>query len=195
MSWQVGATANAIVALAYIAISWAIIAPLVKTGQWRQNRLGVATAAIFMTCAVHHGGHALHMFLPTIGLEDATGRAMRRAWEWHVTLWDVVTAAVGIYYWSLRSTYGTLMKGATLFEDLKEKQRQALEINDNIVQGLVTAKLALELDQTDLSREALASSLDAARQIITDLLGEEGTEHRLGPGDLVRSKPATVEPR
>jgi signal transduction histidine kinase len=194
MSWQIGAAANAVVALAYIAISWAIISPLVRTGQWRQNRLGVATSAIFLTCAVHHGGHALHMVLPAVGLEDATGQAMRRAWEWHVTAWDVVTAAVGVYYWSLRSTYGTLMKGATLFEDLKEKQRQALEINDNIVQGLVTAKLALELDQRELSREALEHSLNAARQIITDLLGEEGTEQRLGPGDLVRSKPATVDP-
>jgi hypothetical protein len=86
------------------------------------------------------------------------------------------------------------MKGAALFEDLKEKQRRALEINDNIVQGLVTAKLALELDQTNRSQEALEHSLIAARGIITDLLGEEGTELRLGPGDLVRSKAARLEP-
>jgi signal transduction histidine kinase len=193
MSWQIGAAANAVVAAAYLAIAWAIIAPLIRTHQVRQNRLGVATAAIFLTCAVHHGGHALHMILPTFGLEDHAGRAMREAWQWHVTAWDIVTAAVGVYYWSLRSSYGSLMKGAALFEDLKEKQRQALEINDNIVQGLVTAKLALELNQHERSEEALAHSLNAARQIISDLLGEEGTETRLGPGDLVRSKPASVE--
>jgi hypothetical protein len=194
MSWQIGAAANAIVALAYLAIAWAIIAPLMRTGQVRQNRLGVATSAIFLTCAIHHGGHALHMILPTIGLEDRTGMAMRVAWEWHVTAWDLVTAAVGVYYWSLRSSYGPLMKGAALFEDLKEKQRQALEINDNIVQGLVTAKLALELHENDRSHRALEHSLHAARQIISDLLGEEGTDTRLGPGDLVRSKPATIDP-
>ena len=195
MSWQIGAVANTLVALAYLAISWAIIAPLVRTHQVRQNRLGVATAAIFLTCAVHHGGHALHMVLPSFGLEDETGRALRSAWAWHVTAWDIVTAAVGIYYWSLRSSYGSLMRGAALFEDLKEKQRQALEINDEIVQGLVTAKLALELNQNDRSQQALEHSLDAARQIISDLLGEEGTDTRLGPGDLVRSRPARVNPR
>jgi hypothetical protein len=58
----------------------------------------------------------------------------------------------------------------------------------------VTAKLALELDQTNRSQEALEHSLLAARQIITDLLGEEGTELRLGPGDLVRSEAARVYP-
>jgi hypothetical protein len=52
--------------------------------------------------------------------------------------------------------------------------------------------MALELDQQDRSKDALEHSLNAARQIISDLLGEEGTERRLGPGDLVRSKPATV---
>jgi signal transduction histidine kinase len=192
MSWQIGATANAVVTIAYLMIAWAIITPLVQTRQVRENRLGVATALIFFTCAVHHGAHSIHMILPTFGVEDATGRAARQAWVWHVTAWDVFTAAVGIYYWTLRSTYGSLMHGAQLFEDLKEKQRQALEINDNIVQGLVTAKLALELDEQERSREALEHSLTAARQIITDLLGEPGTETRLGPGDLVRSRPAAV---
>jgi signal transduction histidine kinase len=86
------------------------------------------------------------------------------------------------------------MKGAALFEDLKEKQRQALEINDEISQGLVTAKLALELHEEDRSQRALEHSLNAARQIISDLLGEAGTETRLGPGDLVRSKPASIDP-
>ncbi len=86
------------------------------------------------------------------------------------------------------------MKGPALFEDLKEKQWQALEINDEIVQGLVTAKLALELNQNDKSQHALEHSLSAARQIISDLLGEEATETRLGPGDLVRSRPARIDP-
>jgi signal transduction histidine kinase len=194
VSWQIGAAANAIVAIAYLAIAWAIIVPLVRSEQVRQNKLGVATSAIFLTCAVHHGGHALHMALPAFGLEDQAGRAMREAWEWHVTAWDIVTASVGVYYWSLRSSYGPLMKGAALFEDLKEKQRQALEINDEIVQGLVTAKLALELHDDDRSQRALEHSLTAARQIISDLLGEAGTDTRLGPGDLVRSKPASIDP-
>jgi signal transduction histidine kinase len=192
MWWEIGVAANLIVAAAYLAISWAILHPLLATKQVRSNRLGTATAAIFFTCAVHHGSHSVHMLLPSVGLELASGRAMRTAFDWHQVVWDVVTAGVGVYYWTLRSTYGSLMKGAALFQDMKERQRQALEINDNIVQGLAVAKLALELNEREASHQAMESALDAARQIITDLLGEAETENRLGPGDLVRTQPATV---
>src|SRR5581483_5902095 len=184
MWWQLGTAANAVVALAYLAIAWAILRPLLKTNQVPGNRLGTATAAIFFTCAVHHGSHAVHMLLPAVGLESGHGLALRRAFDWHQAMWDIVSAGVGLWYWSLRSHYGPLMRGAALFEDMKERQRQALEINDNIVQGLAVAKMALDLDQRDVSRDALESALTSARQIISDLLGESGTENRLGPGDL-----------
>ena len=47
----------------------AIVRPLIETGQLRSNALGAATAAIFFTCAVHHGGHTVHMLLPGAGVE------------------------------------------------------------------------------------------------------------------------------
>lgn len=191
--WQTGAAANGVVGVTYLLIAGAIILPLVRTHQVRANRLGTATAAIFFTCAVHHGSHSVHMLLPAFGVEDQHGLAAREAFaDWHLVLWDVLTAAVGVYYWTLRRTYGALMRGASLFEDLKEKQRQALEINDNIVQGLVVAETALAFDQQDLSKEALAATLVSARQIISDLLGEAESETRLGPGDLRRRKAAVV---
>jgi len=191
--WQVGAAANLIVALAYLLIAGAIAVPLIRTKQLRTNQLGSATAAIFFTCAVHHGSHSIHMLLPAVGIERAHGLAARAAFgDWHLVVWDVFTAGVGVYYWTLRRTYGALMRGASLFEDLKEKQRQALEINDNIVQGLVVAEMALAFDQQELSRETLAATLVSARQIISELLGEAGSEVRLGPGDLRRSKAATT---
>ena len=188
--WQAGAVANFVTAMAYLLIAGAIMVPLVRTRQVVSNQLGTATAAIFFTCAVHHGSHSVHMLLPIFGLEEHTGQSLREAFQWHVVAWDLFTAAVGIYYWTLRRTYGALMRGASLFEDLKEKQRQALEINDNIVQGLVVAETALAFDQKDLSKEALAATLASARQIISDLLGEADSETRLGPGDLRRAKPA-----
>ena len=104
----------------------------------------------------------------------------------------LVTAAVGVYYWTLRRTYGPLMHGAALFVDLKEKQRQALEINDNIVQGLTVAKYAMSIGSEDHSRQAIEDTLVRARQIITDLLGEPGSAIELGPGDLRRATPAAV---
>ena len=188
--WQLGAVANVVIAISYLGIAGAILAPLVRTGQMRSNRLGTATAAIFLTCAVHHGGHVVHMLLPAIGVDGVGGHAMRAAFDWHMVIYDIVGAAIAIHYWSLRRTYGALMHGAKLFDDLRERQRQAVELNDNVVQGLVAAQLALSLDEREMGAEAVADTLAKARAIITDLLGEAGSELELGPGDLVRNRPA-----
>lgn len=192
MWWQLAAGANLVIATTYLGIAMAILLPLLRTRQVPSNRLGTATAAIFLSCAVHHGAHSVHMLLPALGMETDHGLALRQAFDWHFVLWDVVSAGVGLWYWSLRSTYGSLMRGAALFEDMKEKQRRALEINDNIVQGLAVAKLALELDQREASEEALEQALASARQIISDLLGDADSEARLGPGGLRRTTPAHV---
>lgn len=192
MWWQLAASANLVIATTYLGIAMAILLPLLRTRQVPSNRLGMATGAIFLSCAVHHGGHSVHMLLPALGMETGHGLALREAFDWHFVLWDVISAGVGIWYWSLRSTYGSLMRGAALFEDMKEKQRRALEINDNIVQGLAVAKLALELDQREASEEALEQALVSARQIISDLLGDAESESRLGPGMLRRTAPARV---
>lgn len=192
MEWILGAIANLTISIAYFGIAAVILGPLVRTKQWRSNRLGTATALIFFTCAVHHGTHSVHLILPVFDLENQAGLALRDAFEWHVVVWDFFGAAVALFYWNLRHTYGALMHGAKLFEDLKEKQRHALELNDNIVQGLVTADMALRLDERELGAEAIASTLAKARSIITDLLAEAGGQMQPRPGDLVRERPATV---
>lgn len=192
MSWKIGALANSVTMLAYFAIVAAILVPLIREKQLRANRLGAATAAIFFTCAVHHGSHAVHMVLPSLGVNLKSGLAMRSAFDVEGVAWDLVTAGVGVYYWTLRRTYGALMSGAKLFDDLKERQRQALEINDGIVQGLATAKLALDLDQTAVTREALESTLASARGLITELLGEVTERPNFEAGDLRRSKAALL---
>jgi signal transduction histidine kinase len=192
MDWKVGAAANGIVAIAYLLIAWAIAAPLVRTQQLRTNKLGAATAAIFFTCAVHHGSHSVHMLLPSLGIDDEHGEAVRAAWDWHNAAWDVITACVGVYYWTLRRHYGSLMRGAALFNDLKERERQALQLHDEVVQGLVVAKMALDLDRKDQSQEVLAATLASASQIINDLIGRSSEDIRLGAGDLVRERPADL---
>lgn len=192
MEWQLGAFANFVTMSAYLAITAAILVPLVREQQLKANRLGTATALIFLTCAVHHGSHTVHMVLPALGIDSASGLAMREAFGPQAVAWDLFTAGVGIYYWTLRRTYGALMSGAKLFDDLRERQRQALEINDGIVQGLATAKLALELDQQAVTREALESTLASARALITDLLGEVSDHPNFAPGELRRSDAALV---
>ena len=187
MTWQIGLVANALIAVAYFAISTAIIRPLAKTGQLRTNPLGAATAAIFFTCAVHHGAHSVHMLLPTFELDDTQGVAMRAAWGWPLAIWDVVGAVVAIYYWSLRRNYGSLMEGAQLFQDLRQREQQALELNDAVLQGLVVAKMALDLDQPRKANDALTASIQSASRIITDLLGSSHSSL-----DLLRSVPAAA---
>lgn len=189
MSWQIGMVANAVIAVAYLLISLAIVVPLARSGQLRTNPLGGATAAIFFSCAVHHGAHSAHMLLPALGVADSHSLAMRQAWSWPLAIWDIVGAAVGLYYWSLRRTYASLMEGAQLFQDLRQREQQALELNDGVLQGLVVAKMALDLDQPEKAREALDTSIDSASRIITDLLGNSPFDV-----DLRRSGPALTEP-
>jgi len=185
--WVIGMICNGIIAVAYVFISLAITVPLARSGQLRSNPLGAATASIFFSCAVHHGIHSVHMALPSLGIDDPQGYAMREAWGWPLSLWDVVGAVVGIYYWTLRRNYSSLMEGAQLFQDLRQREQQALELNDTVLQGLVVAKMALDLDDHKRAQESLAVSIDSASRIITDLLGS--SYHAL---DLVRSSAATV---
>lgn len=187
MSWQVGLVANAVIGVAYFLIAASIIVPLARTQQLRSNPLGAATAAIFLSCAVHHGVHSVHMLLPGLGVDDPRGIAMREAWGWPLATWDVVGAIVGVYYWTLRRNYSSLMQGAKLFEDFRQREQQALELNDSVLQGLVVAKMALDLDEPQRAHEALAASIDSASKMITELLGSD--HHSM---QLLRSTAATV---
>lgn len=189
--WHVGLVANAVIAVAYLMISAAITIPLVRGRQLRQNPLGGATAAIFLTCGVHHGAHTVHMLLPAFDSDAAQGLAMRQAWDWSLGTWDIVGAVVAVYYWSLRRSYGPLTQSAKLFDDLRERERQALELNDTVLQSLVVAKMAMDLDRTDQARQALDNSIGAASAMITDLLGTQ-QGHR--PAGLLRTRAAVIAP-
>jgi len=184
-SWQLGFVSNALMMAAYLAIALAIVVPLARSHHLRSNTLGAATAAIFFTCAVHHGVTSLHMLLPSLGVHDEQGLAMRAAWSWPLATWDVIAAVVALYYWSLRSTFSSL-QGAQLFQDFRQREQQALELNDSVLQGLVVAKLALDLEQPAKAQQALATSIDSASRIITDLLGSKHS------AELLRSSPAMV---
>jgi AmiR/NasT family two-component response regulator len=55
---------------------------------------------------------------------------------------------------------------------VRSKQRQALELHDEIVQGLAVADLALKLGRIPESEAALTSTLERARAIVTRELTE-----------------------
>jgi PAS domain S-box-containing protein len=72
-----------------------------------------------------------------------------------------------------------------------ERQRVAREVNDTIVQGLVTAEMALDLERFSDARRAIAgTSLHARRWI-----GELAVDHQVQPGTAVRSTPVAPEPQ
>lgn len=188
--WHVTAAANGAVMVAYSLIAAAILRALIRTGQVRTNPLGTATAMIFFSCAVHHGSHTVHMLAPYAGLEVTEGMAMRTAMGWHAAVWDVLSAAVAVFYWTLRRSYGALLQqGPALFADLKARQRTALEINDNIVQGLALAQYRYEAGEPEKAHEAVVKTLAAARTMMSDLV-DPVAGLPIEPGDLVRTVPA-----
>jgi hypothetical protein len=186
-SWQVGLVGSSVIMLAYLGICLAILVPLAKSHQLRSNPLGAATAAIFFTCAIHHGAHSVHMLLLSSGIDDPHWLAMRSAWGFPLATWDVIGGVVAVYYWTLRRNYASQTQGAQLFQDLRRREQQALELNDTVLQGLVVAKMALDLDQPAKANEALTASIGSASRFITELLGSQHQSL-----DLLRSVPAAV---
>lgn len=186
------AGANTVVALAYFGISAAVLVPLMDAGQLRSNRLGLATALIFFSCAVGHGGHAVHLLSPLVGIDVVHGELVQASTDWHLAVWTALTACVGLWYWSLRRSYGRLLDGAKLFEDQRARQREAAEINDAVVQGIVTAQLARRLGRHDEADAALEDTLASARELVSRLLDEASGGRAQDAGDFVRRAAATV---
>jgi signal transduction histidine kinase len=126
---------------------------------------GLAVAYVL----VHHGVFGViepeHVF-------DAGG-ADDRPWLWagvH-TGFVVLATAASVYAWRVNEDAAAANARLQLRADADEdRRRRALEINDDIVQGLVVAKLALDLEDPERCRDALESTLRAARGIIGDLL-------------------------
>ncbi len=72
------------------------------------------------------------------------------------------------------------------------RRRQALQINDNVVQGLTTALYALEMGELATSTSYLQRTLSAARKMIDDLVAPLAAAE-LSPGDLVRTTASGLE--
>jgi PAS domain S-box-containing protein len=80
---------------------------------------------------------------------------------------------------------------AATLREAQVRRRQALEINDNVVQGLSAALYALEAGDPAVSTVLQRRTLDAARAMMSDLLDPlDGTD--LQPGELVRSEASSV---
>jgi hypothetical protein len=94
---------------------------------------------------------------------------------------------------ALERTRATQLK--VQLAEAKFRRMQALQINDNVVQGLAVAKYAFELGDSEKGMQALSDTLESAKGIITDLLKEVDPEQTLAPGMLVRDEAASIEQR
>jgi CheY-like chemotaxis protein len=145
-------------------------------------------------------GHAVTEILPTWP-DTESSAAAARSLDGRELVLDITTAAVhpeadagdafvALY---LRDAEPRLAQEA-LASRLGEahlRRRQALEINDNVVQGLVAASYALDQGSMPSSQAYLDQTLSAARAMMDDLL-EPLDGEGLQPGDLVRSTPASI---
>ncbi|WP_052666291.1 hypothetical protein [Nitriliruptor alkaliphilus] len=184
IDWFPAAFANGIVTVAYLSISIHILRGVHAGRSWRTNPLAVATGLIFLSCAAGHAGHVGHL------LDPGTRAASLQVYDLHLIVIDGVTAVIAVRYWLLRSRFPALVRGAAVFEDLTTRRREALDLHDQVVQQLATAKLALELGEHDRGMAALDASLTASRRIVSDLVGDEqASEATLRPGGLRRTLP------
>jgi len=73
-----------------------------------------------------------------------------------------------------------------------ERERHALEIHDNVVQGLTAIHWALEAGSIGQARELTAATLAQAQAMIGDLLDDDPDGHTFAPGALRRDHAATT---
>lgn len=69
--------------------------------------------------------------------------------------------------------------------DMRDRQRQAIEINDNIVQGLTIARWSFDLGEVDAAREAVQRTVETARLLVDRMLTLSGA---VEPGSLRRGR-------
>jgi PAS domain S-box-containing protein len=81
-------------------------------------------------------------------------------------------------------------RNAERLKEMEARHRQALELNDEIVQGIASAKLALELGEQGKALSVLGATMRSARAIVSDLLRRSG----IAPGDLIRERPSRPDP-
>jgi hypothetical protein len=191
MTWPLVTAGNLLTALTYLVIAWMIGRRLHRTGQFslRANPLGVAMTMVFVTVAVRAGWMGVQMLLPLIGIEQAAALALRDSWTAASVPLPFLTAGAGLFYLWLRRRAGDGPGEASLYPDHSLRRVRALEINDNIVQGLIGARELDALGQHDEACATLQLTLRQAQRMMGELLQEAGGGE-IRPGDLRRTAPA-----
>lgn len=159
MGWTLVVLFNVIIACCYLLIASIIFRGLLNTRQLRTNPLGLATAGIFLTCAVHHGEHAAHLLLA-----PAAADVRAEFGAAHSVAVDAVGAAVAVIYLSLRRRYVALLRTPEMFED-QVRTAAALRLESMAYTDLLTglgnrAALQRFVDSLDPSARTSVAYID-----------------------------------
>lgn len=191
--WVVGVVATTLVWVSYVGIAATLLRGLLEGRQWATNHLGMATALIFATCAAGHGMHTMHALLPVTGTDLTLGSAARVVFgDPRLVVVNVFAGGVAVWYLSLRNRFKLIWRGSALFDDMRERRERALDINDSVVQNLSQAKLALDQGDRELALELVDETLDDSKHLITEILGEEGSELAFEAGEIHRPDAADL---
>lgn len=183
MTWELVTVGNLLTALTYSVITVSLASRLQRTAQLslRANPLGVAMTLVFCTVAVRAAWTGVQLLLPSIGIHHEAALALRDAATPASLPLPFIAAAAGALYLVLRRRAGDDPGPASLYPDHALRRRRALEINDNIVQGLIVARELDALGQPDEARTVLQRTLEQAQRMTGELL-----EGEIRPGDLRR---------
>ena len=124
--WPVVVAFNLVTAAAYLGIVVVIVSGLARTGQLRTNRLALATAAIFTTCAAHHALHGLQYVFGSPA-ELSMMRSMSSGWD--VVVVDGLATAAGLVYLGMRRSYGVLLRSPAMFDNASGARYRQLAAN------------------------------------------------------------------
>ena len=116
--------------------------------------------------------------------------ALNNPWKWALIhgLFVLGASAASVYAWRMNEEAAAeTERYRAHFEEATRRRQSALQINDDVVQGLAVVTSALDVGRPDLARRRAEETLSAARAIMTDLLGDGPAPV---PGSLRRTTPS-----
>jgi signal transduction histidine kinase len=138
---------------------------------------------------LHHG---------TVGVIDPGSvynhpAAVERPWLWALVHGMFVTGAAlaaRVAWKHVELERERAEAAAVRLHDRTVRHREAMELNDTVVQGLVSAKYATQLGRTDVAAETIERTLARAQSLVAELMDDETAP--FDPGTLRRAEAAAT---
>jgi signal transduction histidine kinase len=136
---------------------------------------------------IHHG---------TVGVLDPEAvynhpAAVHKPWLWAGIhgLFILGAAAAALASWNhAEMERERAEEAAVMLHDRALRHREAIQLNDTVVQGLAAAKYAAQLGDADQASATVERTLEVAKQLVAELM--EGDADLFEPGGLRRDTPA-----